>query len=146
LRRALTGAARRGVDVRLLIGRKEFRLLDWAVPSLYGSLLRAGVRIAEYDKAMLHGKVAVVDDDWGTVGSSNLDALSLFLNHEANVVIVNEPLIATLRASILQAFDAARKIDPARYSARRWPERLLNWGAYAFYRVAMKLLTIGRYD
>lgn len=146
LRRALNSAARRGVDVRLLIGRKEFRLLDWAVPSLYGSLLRAGVRIAEYDKAMLHGKVAVVDDDWATVGSSNLDALSLFLNHEANVVIVNDAVIGTLRGSIERAFDSARKISPDRYTARRWPERLLNWSAYAFYRVAMKLITVGRYD
>lgn len=146
LRRALNRAARRGVDVKLLIGRKEFRLLDWAVPSLYGSLLRAGVQIAEYDKAMLHGKVAVVDEDWGTVGSSNLDALSLFLNHEANVVMVRDPVVADLHASIVQAFDGSRRIDQRRYALRRWPERLLNWAAYGFYRLAMRVLTIGRYD
>ncbi|MCY0387328.1 phospholipase D-like domain-containing protein [Robbsia sp. Bb-Pol-6] len=146
LRRALNDAARRGVDVRLLIGRKEFRLLDWAVPSLYGSFLKAGVKVAEYDHAMLHGKVAVVDDEWATIGSSNLDALSLFLNHEANVVAVHDPVIPQLRSSIERAFGTARRIDEGRYTARGWRERLLNASAYAFYRLAMRVLTVGRYD
>ncbi|HXZ06668.1 MAG TPA: phospholipase D-like domain-containing protein, partial [Paraburkholderia sp.] len=88
LRRALIYAAQRGVDVRLVIGRKEFAALDYAVPFLYRSLLNAGVKIAEYEKTMLHGKVAVVDCAWATVGSSNLDALSLVLNNEANVLLV----------------------------------------------------------
>ncbi len=105
LRRALTFAARRGVDVKLIIGRKEFAALDYAVPFLYRSLLKAGVKIAEYEKTMLHGKVAVVDSNWGTVGSSNLDALSLMLNNEANVVLVKDPQIDALREAILKAFD-----------------------------------------
>jgi len=146
LRRALTAAAKRGVDVQLLIGRKEFKLLDWAVPSLYGNLMKSGVRIAEYDKALLHGKVAVIDDEWATVGSSNLDALSLFLNHEANVVIVRDPCIADLRDSINHAFTSSHQIDQGHYAARGWPERLLNWSAYALYRLTMRVLTIGRFD
>ena len=98
---------RRGAacDVKLIIGRKEFAALDYAVPFLYRSLLKAGVQIAEYEKTMLHGKVAVVDSNWGTVGSSNLDALSLMLNNEANVVLVNDPQIDALREAILTAFD-----------------------------------------
>jgi len=146
LRRALTAAAKRGVEVQLLIGRKEFKLLDWAVPSLYGNLMKSGVRIAEYDKALLHGKVAVIDDEWATVGSSNLDALSLFLNHEANVVIVRDPCIADLRDSINHAFTSSHQIDQGHYAARGWPERLLNWSAYALYRLTMRVLTVGRFD
>ncbi|MBV8626633.1 MAG: cardiolipin synthase B, partial [Paraburkholderia sp.] len=146
LRRALMYAARRGVDVRLVIGRKEFAALDYAVPFLYRSLLKAGVKIAEYEKTMLHGKVAVVDSNWGTVGSSNLDALSLLVNNEANVVLVLDERLHEVRAAILNAFDESRRIDPAHYEARPMSERLLNWFAYNTYRVLMKLLTVGGYD
>jgi cardiolipin synthase len=146
LRRALVFAARRGVVVKLIIGRKEFKALDYAVPFLYHTLLRAGVQIAEYEKTLLHGKVAVVDSSWGTVGSSNLDALSLMLNNEANVVLVNDPSIDALREAILDAFKDARRIDEVRYEARPAGERALNWLAYTTYRVAMKLLTVGGYD
>jgi cardiolipin synthase len=146
LRRALVFAARRGVEVKLIIGRKEFAALDYAVPFLYRSLLKAGVKIAEYEKTMLHGKVAVVDSNWGTVGSSNLDALSLMLNNEANVVLVLDPQIAALREAILAAFDESRRIDLAHYEARPAGERLLNWFAYTAYRAVMKLLTVGDYD
>ena len=146
LRRALVRAARRGVDVRLVIGRKEFAALDHAVPYLYRTLLKAGVRIAEYEKTMLHGKVAVVDSNWATVGSSNLDALSLVLNNEANVVLIEHPEIGQLREALLAAFDEARGIDPACYAARPLLRRAANWLAYAAYRALMKLLTVGGYD
>jgi cardiolipin synthase len=146
LRRALVAAARRGVDVRLLIGRKEFVALDHAVPYLYQALLSAGARIAEYEKTILHGKVAVVDSNWATIGSSNLDALSLVLNNEANVVLIEHAEIGQLREAILTAFDEARPIDPACYAARPWPERFMSWFAYVAYRAVMKLLTVGRYD
>jgi cardiolipin synthase len=146
LRRALVRAARRGVDVRILIGRNEFAALDYAVPYLYRMLLNAGAQIAEYEKTMLHGKVAVVDSNWGTVGSSNLDALSLVLNNEANVVLVKHREIGLLREAILRAFGEARPIDSALYAARPLGERLLNWFAYQTYRTVMKLLTVGGYD
>ncbi|PMS36361.1 cardiolipin synthase [Trinickia symbiotica] len=146
IRRALASAARRGVDVRLVVGRKEFVLLDYAVRYLYRTLLKAGVRIAEYEKTMLHGKVAVVDSNWATVGSSNLDALSLVLNNEANVVLVEHPEIALLREAMLAAFDEARPIDAARYAARPFFERAINGVAYVAYRAVMKLITVGGYD
>ncbi|WP_144111526.1 cardiolipin synthase ClsB [Paraburkholderia sp. BCC1886] len=146
LRRALVLAARRGVEVKLIIGRKEFKALDYAVPFLYRSLLKAGVHIAEYEKTLLHGKVAVVDSNWATVGSSNLDALSLMLNNEANVVLVNDPSIDVLRDAILVAFKDSRRIDEARYAARPAGTRALNWLAYTTYRAVMKVLTVGGYD
>lgn len=146
LRRALTQAALRGVAVHLLIGRKEFRLLDTAVPWLYAKMLEAGVRIGEYDMRQLHGKVAVVDDVWATVGSSNLDALSLFLNHEANVVFLDDPVVIQLRDHIRKAFAEARLIDAARYGERSAWRRFRQWAAYRLYRLAMKVLTRGKYD
>jgi cardiolipin synthase len=146
LRRALVSAAERGVAVRLLVGRKEFKVLDYGVPFLYHQLLSAGVQIAEYEKTMLHGKVAVVDSSWGTVGSSNLDALSLVLNNEANVLLVEHPQIEQLRGEILAAFGESVQIDRTRYEARPWHERAVNWLAWAFYRALMKLITVGGYD
>jgi cardiolipin synthase A/B len=146
LRRALVAAAERGVRVSLVIGRKEFVALDYATPFLYGNLLKHGVRIAEYEKTMLHGKVAVVDADWATIGSSNLDALSLVLNNEANLVLVNHTEIASLHDAILQAFDDARPIDEKHYESRPITERALNWLAYNTYRMMMKMITIGQYD
>jgi cardiolipin synthase len=86
--RELRLAARRGVDVRLVLqGRPDMAIARTAATTLYQHLLQAGVRIFEYRARPLHGKVALVDEEWATVGSSNLDPLSLALNLEANVFI-----------------------------------------------------------
>lgn len=86
--RELRRAARRGVDVRLILqGQPDMPFVKTAASMLYHYLLRAGVRIYEYCERPLHGKVAVMDDDWATVGSSNLDPMSLSFNLEANVII-----------------------------------------------------------
>ena len=87
-RRALIAAAGRGVRVTLLLqGRVEYLLLHYATRALYGQLLAAGVTIQEYHQSFLHAKVAVVDDHWATVGSSNIDPYSLLMAREANVVV-----------------------------------------------------------
>lgn len=84
----LRRAARRGVDVRLILqGEPDMPIVKTAASMLYHHLLHAGVRIYEYCERPLHGKVALVDGQWSTVGSSNLDPLSLSLNLEANVVL-----------------------------------------------------------
>ena len=81
-------AARRGVDVRLILqGEPDMPIVKTAASLLYHHLLNAGVRIYEYCERPLHGKVALMDDRWSTVGSSNLDPLSLSLNLEANVIV-----------------------------------------------------------
>jgi cardiolipin synthase len=83
-------AARRGVDVRLILqGEPDMPIVKTAASMLYHHLLHAGVRIYEYCERPLHGKVALMDDVWSTVGSSNLDPLSLSLNLEANVIVRN---------------------------------------------------------
>jgi cardiolipin synthase A/B len=84
----LRRAAKRGVDVRLILqGQPDMPIVKTAASMLYHQLLGAGVRIYEYCERPLHGKVALMDDEWSTVGSSNLDPLSLALNLEANVII-----------------------------------------------------------
>jgi cardiolipin synthase A/B len=86
--RELRKAAQRGVEVSLILqGNPDMPIVQTAAAWLYHHLLRGGVKIYEYCERPLHGKVAVVDDEWATVGSSNLDPLSLSLNLEANVMI-----------------------------------------------------------
>jgi cardiolipin synthase len=88
LLREIRNAARRGVDVRLILqGQPDMQVAKLAARMTYDYLLKSGVQIYEYCDRPLHGKVALVDEDWSTVGSSNLDPLSLSMNLEANVLI-----------------------------------------------------------
>ncbi|MHC8317540.1 cardiolipin synthase ClsB [Pseudomonas sp. LB3P31] len=88
LLREIRNAARRGVEVKLILqGQPDMLVAKLAARMTYDYLLKAGVQIHEYCQRPLHGKVALVDEDWSTVGSSNLDPLSLSMNLEANVLI-----------------------------------------------------------
>lgn len=98
---ALRNAAGRGVKVQLILqGEPDMPLVRTASHQLYDYLLRHGVEIYEYCKRPLHAKVALVDDDWSTVGSSNLDPLSLWFNLEANVLIDDRQFTDVLRANL----------------------------------------------
>lgn len=99
--RELRKAARRGVEVSLILqGNPDMPIVQTAAAMLYHHLLHGGVRIYEYCDRPLHGKVAVVDDEWATVGSSNLDPLSLSLNLEANVMIRDREFAGALYDSL----------------------------------------------
>ena len=137
-RRELIAAATRGVEVTLLLqGRADHVLLQMATRALYEQLLGVGVKIYEYEKSMMHGKVAAIDDAWATVGSSNLDPFSLFLNREANVVVLDEAFARDLRLSVEgEIKEGARQFQPADWQRRPLIERVKNWLAYGFARVA----------
>ena len=126
LLRELAGAARRGVRVRLILqGEPDMPVAKMAAGMLYDYLMDAGVEIHEYCARPLHGKVACIDDDWATVGSSNLDPFSLALNLEANVFACDAGLNAALRArldALVQAHcrPAPRSSPPARSLRRLW--------------------------
>ncbi len=146
LRQALIHAARRGVRVRLLLqGRYEYFMQYHAVRMVYGVLLRAGIEIHEYEPSFLHAKVAVIDLRWATVGSSNLDPLSLLLAREANVVVVDTAFAKDLRARLVHAMEhEGRRVDPAVYAHRPWHQRLLDRLAFGLMRVGV-FLTGHRY-
>ncbi len=139
-RRALRHAARRGVAVRLLLqGRVDYRIAALAAQALYTELRGSGVRIFEYTPAWLHAKVAVVDADWATVGSSNIDPLSLLLNLEANVVVRDADFAAALTAQLDLAFAQSQEVTaaPGRGGVRGWLQRaLVAWLANVYLRVA----------
>ena len=139
LRRALINASRRGVKVTLLIqGRYEYFMQYHAARPVYGALLKAGVEIHEYEASFLHAKVAVIDGHWATVGSSNLDPLSLLLAREANIVVEDKVFADKLRSSLSAAIAShGRRLDPVAYSQRPLRQRLLDHIAYAVMRVGV---------
>lgn len=122
LLREMRRAAERGVKVSLILqGQPDMPIVKIAARMLYEHLLRAGVHIFEYCERPLHGKVAVADDEWATVGSSNLDPLSLALNLEANVSIWDREFNASLRHHLYQLMArSCKEIDPHREMVRSW--------------------------
>ena len=144
-RRALAAAAQRGVEVVLLIGVGELWMQDAVAHSFYPKLLEAGVKVVEYRKTQLHAKVAVIDDDWATVGSSNVDGLSLFLNQEANVVIKDSAFAQALRRHIEQAIAEGVVIHRQDFEHVGRVRRFGYEVAYIVYRTLMRIFAVGKY-
>ena len=144
-RKALSAAAQRGVQVSILLqGRIEYRLLHYATQALYGDLLNAGIRIFEYHYSFLHAKVAVIDEQWATVGSSNIDPFSLLLAKEANLVVLNKKFADELRYSLEKAIQkGAKELLTQRWQELSWPSRLLRWASYNLVRIAIGMAGYG---
>jgi cardiolipin synthase len=145
LRKALIHAAQRGVRVRLLLqGRYEYFMQYHAARPVYGALLSAGVEIHEYTASFLHAKVAVVDADhdkpWATVGSSNLDPLSLLLAREANVVVADTAFAQQLHRRLNEVMaQQSQPVVASQDGQRPWHQRLRDWVAFGLMRLALFL-------
>ena len=146
IRRALADAAARGVRVVLLLqGRVEYVLLHYASRALYRFFLDAGVEIYEYHRSFLHAKVAVVDGRWSTVGSSNIDPMSLLLAREANVMIDDESFARELKASLDDAMSlGAVRLDSASWQHQSLPTRAMTWICYELVRFMTGWSSYGR--
>ena len=144
-RRALAEASGRGVAVTLILQAKvEYVLLHFASRALYGQLLDAGVVIQEYYKSMLHAKVAVVDDHWATVGSSNIDPYSLLMAREANLFVRDRDFAGELRGALVEMIETgASPVAPQHWRSRsRWYKAAI-WVAYGIVRLAMGFVGYG---
>lgn len=142
-RKALAVAGERGVEVKLLIGSGDIWLQDMVARSFYPKLLNSGVKVYEYRKTQLHAKVAVIDDDWSTVGSSNCDGLSLFLNQEANIVVKDEAFATTMREHILRGIGDGTPICHDEFERVSLVKRVGYEVAYFFYKLVMRIVAIG---
>ena len=142
LRRALIHAAHRGVRVRLFLqGRYEYFLQYHASRPVYSALMDAGVEIHEYAESFLHAKVAVIDSHWATVGSSNLDPLSLLLAREANIVVDDPRFAQTLRERLERAMaQGGKQVAAAEFAIRPRRQRVLELVAFAMMRVGLFLI------
>ncbi len=143
--RALYNAARRGVRITILLqGKSDHRLLTYATQALYSAAFSVGIRVFEYEKSFMHAKVAVIDGEWATVGSSNIDPFSLLLAKEGNLFIRDRKFAGELRASLEEAMrnGAAERLS-AHHAASPWHSRLRRWLAYALVRA---LIGLAGYD
>lgn len=143
--RALRNAAQRGVRVTILLqGKTDHLLLRSATQTLYAAGLDAGIRIFEYEKSFMHAKVAVIDGEWATVGSSNIDPFSLLLAKEANLFVHDRQLAGELHASLHDAMrEGAREVLTDDLVRQSWYVHLLRWGSYALVRLLIGLAGYG---
>jgi cardiolipin synthase len=124
-RKALIAAAKRGVRVVLFLqGKVEYRLQHYATMALYDELLHSGIEIYAYQASYMHAKVAVIDGQWATVGSSNIDPFSLWLAREANLVVQDAAFATSLRADLLSEMQhRSQRIEPSVWRKLN----ILNW-------------------
>ena len=109
----LMAAARRGVDVKLILpGKSDVPIARWAARASYANLLKAGVKIYEYGNRFLHAKTALIDEGWSTIGTSNLDYRSFFVNYELNLfsrsASINQELSAIFSNDLLRSTSISR--------------------------------------
>jgi cardiolipin synthase len=126
-REALAKIARAGLDVRIIVPAfSDVQSAVFAARAAYGDLLEAGARIHEIRDAVVHAKMAVVDDTWTMIGSSNLDRRSVVFNNEADAVIIGHDAAQQVRTVMQGYMDAAAEVDLKQWEHRSLRERLLE--------------------
>lgn len=129
--RSLMKAARRGVDVTLILaGSTDVPLVLLGTRGLYAKLVRAGVKVFEWKGRILHAKTATVDQSWATVGSANLDVLSLRQNLEVNAVVRDQRFCVAMEKLFAEDLQSCVPITRDVIAQRSWLDRFLSWLAY----------------
>jgi cardiolipin synthase A/B len=136
-RKLLTLARKRGVDVRILTVSKEtdVKTTWWAGRSRYEELLKAGIRIYEYQPSMMHAKTFIVDGMWGSIGSMNFDNRSLAFNNESSLVFLDSVVGAQMDATFMDDLTQAKEITLPEFQRRPWYDHVIEDGAGIFSRV-----------
>ncbi len=123
--RSLLAAARRGVDVRILVPEYSNHIVaDWAARSFYTTLLQGGVSIWLFRDAMVHAKTATVDGRWSTVGTANIDRLSLIGNYEVNLELYSDEQAAHMEVVFGRDLSNCRQLTLAEWEGRGWLPRV----------------------
>jgi len=127
---ALTAAAKRGVDVKVVLpGVSDSGLVFHAGHALYDELLAGGVRIYHLKLAVLHAKTAVIDGAWSTVGSTNIDMRSFLHNSELNVVVLGDSFGREMENAFQEDLRDSEEITRAKWESRPWADRMKEWAA-----------------
>ena len=133
--RGLTDAAGRGVDVKIILpGVTDSKLALYAQRYHYSGLLQSGVKVYEHDTSLLHAKTAVVDQVWATVGSTNLDYLSLLSNDEVNAVILSKEFAVEMEKMFARDLADSKQIHWEEWKKRPLLPRLREWFVNLFIR------------
>jgi cardiolipin synthase len=127
---ALCDAARRGVDVKLILpGVTDRGLVLRATHSFYSEMLASGIRIYQLKSAVLHAKTAVIDKVWATVGSTNIDTRSFLHNNEINVVILSEEFANAMEIAFVEDLRISAEITAEQWERRPLVDRIKEWSA-----------------
>jgi cardiolipin synthase len=133
LRWTLTRAVRRGVSVHIIVPSKsDVQLVRYASQYLFARLLRAGIRIFEYQGPMMHAKAGAIDGVWATIGSFNLDRRSMLHNLEAGIVVADRDFARSLTEEFERALQNCREIKLEEWNRRPWTQRFAQWFAHLF--------------
>lgn len=123
----LIAAADRGVDVRVMVPKNSNHIVaDWASRGFYGQLLDAGITLLLYTSSMIHAKTATIDGEWSTVGTANIDRLSLSYNYETNVEIIDPRFAVELEKVFLADAEHCEVIDSAQWRERHPMARVVE--------------------
>lgn len=136
VKRALKYAARRGVEVRVIVpGTSDVPAVKYATEWLYTDLMMAGIHMHEWTHGILHAKTLLVDD-WATTGSYNLDYRSFRYNLEANLASTDAAFVASVEASMRRDLaDSTREVDLAQWKKRPLLDKLRSWAFYLVRKV-----------
>ncbi|MDT8441180.1 MAG: phospholipase D-like domain-containing protein [Desulfuromonadales bacterium] len=133
--KALADAAARGVDVKIILpGSSDSPWPLYAQRHHYAALLHSGVQLYEHETSLLHAKTAVIDQVWSTVGSTNLDFLSLLNNDEVNAVILSREFATEMEAMFAGDLANSRQIQRDEWDSRPWLPRIRAWFVNLFIR------------
>lgn len=146
LRKALIKAAKHGVEVHLIMaGVSDVPVFQSATRWLYDLLFRNGIKIYEWEKSVLHGKVAVVDGNWATIGSFNLNHLSAYGSIELNVDVLNEQFSKSFQLHLKSVIETGCKQVFPIHQNNHWTAKLKRWAAYQLTRTTIKIVALFPY-
>jgi len=133
--KALTDAAERGVDVKIVLpGVTDSQLALHAQRHYYSELLKSGVKLYERNTSLLHAKTAVIDKVWSTVGSTNMDFMSLLNNNEVNAVILSKEFAAEMEQMFVKDLADSKQIKPEEWKKRPLLHKAREWFVSLFVR------------
>ena len=122
---ALIGAAKRGVDVKLVLpGVSDHDFIKYAGQSFYDQLLKGGVHIYQLQVAVLHAKTAVIDGVWSTIGSANIDRRSFIHNYEINVVVLDPAFGLAMESAFNEDLRDSKEVTLEQWRRRPWMDRI----------------------
>ena len=144
-RRILANASKRGVEIRIIMTHfSDVPVVKYASDYLYGWLMRHNIRIFESKHSMVHGKVAIVDETWATVGSYNQNHLSAYLSIELNLDVVNKEFATGFNSHLLEIIDkeCIEITNESYYTNSSWGAKLRRWVSYQLVRLSLRILFV----
>lgn len=134
--RVLRLAAKKGIDVRLLVPEvSDSAFVDYGQHSYFSMAMKAGIKIYMYKGSMMHAKTAIIDEEWATAGSFNLDNLSASFNSEVNIAAFDAEFIGELKKHFFEDLQQCKQLDYEKWRQRPFKNKILEFLTWPFHGV-----------